>query len=364
MPINLLPSLHVYEDLLRIQALKRKNPNWFYFARARDGLFSILRSLNFLNRQVVLIPTSLCEEAIKPYLSVGLQPVAYKIDNELNIDYDDLLYCLESYDVAILHCVEYYGWHQDFSQIFNEIDQRNILLVHDKAHCMFDPDDVEIIPVNKWVKLYSVRKFFPLPDGAILLTNQCNVSTKWKIPNIMSIRNLLSLFIRSVDINNYSSCKELSNLLLNEKTMVINENEISLECDRGMSFISNIIFSRINFLKAKQQRQKNARRLMLSVNKSSWATPFFSNITDMDTPYQFPIKVKNINIAVKHFCQHDIKFEQSINLPLNSAMEFRNDCSVGDNIKRLNQQVVSLPVHHYLTETDLQVICTAIEMDL
>ena len=94
------------------------------------------------------------------------------------------------------------------------------------------------------------------------------------------------------------------------------------------------------------------------------ATPFFSNITDMDTPYQFPIKVKNINIAVKHFCQHDIKFEQSINLPLNSAMEFRNDCSVGDNIKRLNQQVVSLPVHHYLTETDLQVICTAIEMDL
>jgi len=365
MLINLLPPLHFLKDLLRPRVLRQKKSEWIYFARARDGLFSILRLLNFRNGRVVLIPTSLCEEAIKPYLAAGLRPVAYKIDDKLGVDYADLFYCLELYDVAIFHGVEYFGWKQDFSRLFDELNRKDILLVCDKAHCMFDPNNSKTIPVNKWIELYSVKKFFPLPDGAVLLTNQCSIQTRREMLNMTLIKNLLSLFVRSAGINKLlPTCANPSNFFSNERVMTINEDTILLELDRGMSFIGNIIFSRIDFLKAGKKRQKNAQRLMLSVKKSPWATPFFSKISNLDIPYQFPIKVNDINAAVKHLCWHGIQVEQSINLPLDSAIERRDDSNVGRNIEHLHQQVLSIPVHHRLTEIDMQTICAAIEADL
>ena len=142
-------------------------------ATGRSTLFHLIKQLDKKYTKNVLLPCYVAEGVIKPFLTAGFNILFYRLNEELSPlieDLDILLGKVEGSAVVVL--IHYFGFSAHSPELTSILDQYHPVVVDDCAHALFTtaPDGVHLSEGAE-LFLYSLNKFLPVVDGAILASN-------------------------------------------------------------------------------------------------------------------------------------------------------------------------------------------------
>lgn len=117
----------------------------------------------------VLVPAYHCASMIEPVRAVGAEPILYRLTSTLAADMRDLETHRDAAVRALL-ITHYFGFPQDTPALRAFCDQRGLVLIEDCAHAWFGRFADRPPGAFGDYAVASVRKFFPVPDGGLLVS--------------------------------------------------------------------------------------------------------------------------------------------------------------------------------------------------
>ncbi|MBI9081301.1 MAG: DegT/DnrJ/EryC1/StrS aminotransferase family protein [Pseudodesulfovibrio sp.] len=148
------------------------------FASTGRSLVSLLiRRLGLTAEDTCLIPAYVPEGLIRPLRESGIQVQFYTVDDKLFANLDDLNRQIENDpSIRLLVLIHPFGFEQPVRPIKELLSERNIAILEDCAQSLFGTS-IEGPPLGMGgdFSLFSLNKFLPVPDGAILQSNNPNM---------------------------------------------------------------------------------------------------------------------------------------------------------------------------------------------
>jgi dTDP-4-amino-4,6-dideoxygalactose transaminase len=117
----------------------------------------------------VLLPAYHCLAMVDPLEWLGLEPVFYRLHEDLSIDYAHVEACLDSRCRALV-AVHYFGFPQDGLRLRAFCDDSGLALIEDCAHSFFGSQGDEKLGSFGDFAIGSLPKFFPLHGGGCLVS--------------------------------------------------------------------------------------------------------------------------------------------------------------------------------------------------
>ncbi|WP_123539021.1 DegT/DnrJ/EryC1/StrS family aminotransferase [Halosimplex salinum] len=118
--------------------------------------------------ETALLPAYLPDAVAEPFADVGFDAEYYAVTDRLRPDFDDLAdRCDEGTGVIV--AVNYFGFPTgDHSRVGRLAERHDCLHVDNSSHSAFSVVDGELLGSRGDVGFASLRKFLPIPDGAVL----------------------------------------------------------------------------------------------------------------------------------------------------------------------------------------------------
>ena len=192
--------------------------------------------------------------------------------------------------------------------------------------------------------IHSLRKFLPVPDGAILESNT-ELDLSISKPNEEFISNkLISKLLKGFNIEN-----DKEYLFYYKKGEEILDSKI---IPREMSSFSKYIFSNINLNHIHKKRIKNWLALNEFFNKSSLNTKLlvsvYQNDKNINIPLTYPVKIQNNQRAkiLKHLR------EKKVFCPIHWKLPKTNNKILLEDYK-LSKEIFSIPIDQRLSTDDI-----------
>lgn len=134
---------------------------------ARECLLVIGRyHLSIHKKSIVLMPDICCASMVQPFYQLGYEVVYYKINECFFIDEDNLLQQIKKDSVLVV--MDYFGISSCSSTFLKRIKKDySLTIVEDFTHSF--SHFFKTSPLLDF-KLISIRKWLPVPDGAILFS--------------------------------------------------------------------------------------------------------------------------------------------------------------------------------------------------
>ena len=139
-----------------------------YFRLGRHALFAGLKLIQVSIGDRVLVPSFICRDLLASIHAVGAIPTFYEINR-----------CMEPISlpnmegIRAIVAVNYFGFPQDLSLFREYCIQNNAYLIEDNAHGYLSQDGTgNLLGSRGDLGIFSIRKTFLLPDGAMLLVNK------------------------------------------------------------------------------------------------------------------------------------------------------------------------------------------------
>ncbi len=155
------------------------------FAFARGALLTAIQSLNQKYNNgvstIVWLPAYICDTVVILLKENKIRYKYYKVNSDLEPELNSIKVSTErGMDIVIL--VNYFG----FSMITNEfksfVQDSNMLLIYDYAHSVSYALDGKVNQLECDAAIFGYRKILPLPNGAGLYLNNCELS----LPDVVS----------------------------------------------------------------------------------------------------------------------------------------------------------------------------------
>lgn len=201
----------MYIHLPRINSLLKNQSYIFDFENSATNL--ITNIINSLRIKSIAIPAFLCEEILIAVKICKLKINYYDLDDELN----PILKKIHLESDCLFMC-DYFGYPIKISsQIEFFLSETNKPIIMDRSHSLFAGFESDI---NKNLSsrsnifyVFSLRKFLPTINGAILIKNKNEKISKFKkfIPGSKNlIKSVLYIFVKALLANNYFGGKILA----------------------------------------------------------------------------------------------------------------------------------------------------------
>lgn len=312
---------------------------WKYLRSGRDAFRYIAR--NFKNQSnYVLLPALCCISMTKPFIDEGYNIKYYKLTQSLEIDIEDAKSKIK--DNCIFIYMNFFSINaineSDLESIKNMVS--NITFVEDITH-----DFLERIPIKSYANIVvcSIRKWFAIPDGGILLS-------KKKLNNILLENDeyferkrtlamkLKSKYLLDSDINIKNKYREL----LKESNDYLDKvQNISKMCKKSFE-----IFNKIDVLKIYNRRLNNSYFLQDSIKNQSMIN-IIHDSAYKSTLY-YPIILQNEQVEVeKKLCEYNIYAPIIWPLPESA----KGICKTSDYI---SEHILALPCDHRYSIHDMK----------
>ncbi|NTW98448.1 MAG: hypothetical protein HGB35_00625 [Geobacteraceae bacterium] len=138
-----------------------------YYRLARYALKEAFACIQMVPGDHVLLPAFICKDLLAPIYAAGAVPVFYEVDRELR----PIELPVDARVRAVV-AVNYFGFPQNLDPFRLYCDRFGAVLIEDNAHG-FLSSDLEGIPLGERgdFGIFSIRKTFALPDGAMLMAN-------------------------------------------------------------------------------------------------------------------------------------------------------------------------------------------------
>lgn len=146
-------------------------------ATGRSALFHLIKRIPEPYVSTVLLPAYIAEGVILPFLTAGLTVRFYRINNDLSPRAEDVNALLEQVNGAALFVlIHYFGFPARSLELSAVLNRYRPIVVEDCAHAMFTTmPDGQPLSQNADFTLYSLNKFLPVVDGAILLSRRPDI---------------------------------------------------------------------------------------------------------------------------------------------------------------------------------------------
>lgn len=144
--------------------------------RAATGRSLLLHFARRWNPQVVYMPCYVPEGVIKPFKESGATIVFYKLDEQLRPDTDilalDLAMAVHGGARPVIVVIHYCGMVQPMGALREIADRYGAVLLSDCAHALLNSAAHTQFAD---VVLYSLSKFLPVADGAVIATTKLDL---------------------------------------------------------------------------------------------------------------------------------------------------------------------------------------------
>lgn len=151
-----------------LTVLRHSQPNvWTSECRVATGRSAILHLINITAPRAVLMPCYVPEGVIGPFQRAGVPIKFYKLRNDLRPDLDHLEKTICRGAIVII--IHYFGYQTETGAIREIVSNADGILFEDCAHALFaKAPDAD-------VALWSLNKFLPVVDGAILRSKRRDI---------------------------------------------------------------------------------------------------------------------------------------------------------------------------------------------
>jgi len=308
---------------------------------------------------------------ISPIVWSGADIAFYKINRDLSPDIEDIERQISRETKAII-IVHFFGFPQNSSKISRICKKRNIVLIEDCAHAFLGKHELKNIGTTGDFAIASLKKFFPVIDGGVLLINCSKVpeldQTHLRISEqLKHIVNTLeqSLYFRSSKflkvwklLLNYPTLKRES---INYKNLSYNSNNVSdiLKISswfepskkvKRISGVSKFIVERSKTSYICNRRRQNYFYLLEGCMQSKAVAPLFGSLPSEVVPYMFPLILNNPDVDFGKLKKKKIPIWRWEELCL-------TDCEIS---RYFSKHLIQLPCHQSLKKFEMDAIIQAV----
>lgn len=147
-----------------------------FWHSARVALFQGVRRAGLQPGERVLVPAYCCGVEVTTLQNVGLEPVYYRLLENMTPDLDHLGALCRSTPAKALLLIHYFGLPQPIDPILAFAREHDLLLIEDAAHGLFAVQaDGAPLGSRADVAVFSLKKHLPLPNGGLLV---CRTETR------------------------------------------------------------------------------------------------------------------------------------------------------------------------------------------
>lgn len=305
-------------------------PNNKYFNTGRSAIKYLFRYvIKFQENEEVLLPAYLCTTISDALEDIGVKYRFYNVSDNLEIDVVDLSNKITN-STKVVFYIAYFGFPQSKEVVnrLKELSSQGIYIVEDLTQSLFS--DTREIGIGDFI-IGSIRKWLPIPDGAILLSKQ-------EIPEyeIESGCNDFSMnyLIAQIMKHEYHKKGEVTSKMHIEHLKVAIEN---LKLDKGIRDISSIsykLLKKIN-LEELNQRKINYEYLLeklLGVKEIKFLYKEIQGVVPLGCPIVAEDKQKLLKYLVEH------KVYCPVHWPLNEYLY-----NTYPHLKSLYNSIITMP---------------------
>lgn len=147
-------------------------------ATGRSALFHLIQRLPQPHAATVLLPSYVAEGVIQPFLTAGFTVLFYRLQSDLSPMIEDLATLLDQVNgVAVIVLIHYFGFPAHSPELSSVLTRYHSIVVDDCAHAPFTTMPTgEPLAEHADLCLYSLNKFIPVVDGAILISNRPDIN--------------------------------------------------------------------------------------------------------------------------------------------------------------------------------------------
>jgi dTDP-4-amino-4,6-dideoxygalactose transaminase len=307
------------------------------FSHARGALIYYLNSIKRNeNKRQILMPDYICDDLVRTVKSAGFEVEYYNITENLSPDKNNLMEKTTDKILAII-VVHYFGFFNDIDGIVDYCRQKGIYVIEDCAHVLFDSFD----SVNRISRgdaaIFSLKKYFPIPDGGLLFAKDMKINAVSLERCKTKYAGLIKFFLKYI----------LSRTIISPAKKYGDENYINESFEgikRISSFSETILEDYIDIEYIKKRRQNNFFYYVDTLKKNDIGNKveiMYSDLEESDAPYMFPIRLKKDNrLLISQLRGNGIP---AISWP--SLPEGIKNSSQHIAANNLHERVVLLPLH-------------------
>lgn len=351
-----LPKFADVADILFSQFLRKEKerltfPSGVFYGYARQAMLDAALQIAQGKDSDIWFPAYICEELVAAFRTSWPGRVKfYDIKEDLTPDLESVNPTHSSLEsVSIFVLVHYFGFLNAVDEAKEFCERQRMVLFEDAAHLL--PNFNEGIKPQGDVAVFSLRKVLPLPDGALLVSSENQFKggeeplfAQTKIPWQWILRTFLKKNLRrfKVPFCGLRSLREGLNAA---------RGQCGLEM-KDFSYFSEQLFKKlvIKTDEVKKLRQKNYKTLQELLSEYG-IEPIFLFRNDRDCPFVFPFRTEKREETLLKLRRKGIAAQFWPTLPV--EVRESNNFTVA---KKVQSEVVVLPVHQDLNEKDMSYI--------
>ena len=267
----------------------RKIPNYFkkpFVYYLDTGRSAIKTSLENIVKNTSIrrawVPYFICETVLRPFMEMGFDIEYYGMGGDLAKPV--------GLPLKMSNCVFFFFFYfgKTNTPILNYVKKSSdssVIVIEDCVQCCLSKNTGNTGDYS----IHSLRKFLPIPDGAIL-ESKVELEVSSSMPNEEFISNkLISKLLRGFDIDN-----DEDYLFYYKKGEEILDGKI---ITREMSAFSKYLFASLDLNLIHKRRVNNWKTLNNFFNKSllntSLIAPIYQNDENINTPLTYPVKIQS-----------------------------------------------------------------------
>jgi dTDP-4-amino-4,6-dideoxygalactose transaminase len=337
---------------------------------ARNAIYHGLKALGISSHDNVLVPSFHCATAIEPILQSGAKVKFYNIHRDCSPDFGDIQAKIDNNSRAVL-AIHYFGFPQPMTSFQQLCKQHRLYLIEDCAHVLTGRTEHGALGTFGDITIFSWRKFLPVYDGGQLVINNPKLDAQipWEKNNVLFyLKVTKNTLDKAIDDCSNKIVKRISRLLQVPAALArcflsghrclptaldINTNSLDFDLSSvnvRMSTLSRYILRNIDIAAIVEKRRANYIRLLDAIRSIAGLTPFFPDLPDGICPWVFPVLADRRNFHL------DLRSKGIPAVTWGGVIHPELRIEAFPDAAFLYQNLILLPVHQSLGETELRTI--------
>jgi len=301
--------------------------NMLFLSSGREALKYILK-LDINISDEILLPAYLCKSVLKPVKELNIEFQFYTVNKDLSINFEDLRNKITENTTHIL-VVNYFGKQHNLKKL-KDLTNDKVMILEDITHTFFNKN---IKDNSADYQFASLRKWFSIPDGGLIQTNnKLDIKLDKNPYNEFTFKNLLASILKKSYLDDQFNKKDYYLKVYEEASKFYDNKKIT---PASITNISREILNKYDF-ELLRNRRTNNYDFLYSIIKNDFKkhiNPLTQKLDKSETPLGLPIICNRRDDLRKYLINNDIYPPIHWNLPNEILVEeFKLSHEVSNNI--------------------------------
>ena len=322
----------------------------------RKAIDIVLRDIKYdlkIKKIKALIPAYTCQTVIQPFLDNNFELYYYNTDINLNIKISEINELIKKYDIDVVLLLPLFG----FNTII--VDEKIIsgIVILDDTQGYFSKSNIDFQDYT----IVSLRKWFGIPDGALIIKTKGNLDFELKEVEEDFIKKAKDAYISKY---NYLFFDNIEKEEFRKKYQELKEELSNKKEDFAISNLTKTLILKEDFEYLKSQRRENFNTLLEYFNNKELGFNeneiklVFKQLPDEVVPLYFPIYTIGIerNEFQKYMGENKIFCPIIWPLPDNLDKD-----KINDTTKWLYKHMIVISIDQRYSKEDMEYIIEVLE---